>query len=51
MSDKDQQNPGTDLDPDEGADAFETHEEAHEAKSGKAEERRDEDTITLDSPD
>lgn len=43
--------PGADLDPDEGADAFETHEEARDAKAGKEEQQRDEDQVSLDTPD
>lgn len=43
--------PGSDLDVDEGADAFETHEEAKDAKSQREDVRDDEDIITLDSPD
>lgn len=43
--------PGQDLDPDEAADAFETPEQATEAKGGKDEQRRDEDIISLDDPD
>jgi len=43
--------PGADLDPDEAADAFETDEEAQETKTGKEDERQEEDIISLDSPD
>jgi len=43
--------PGEDLDPDEAADAFETPEQAADAKGGKDEQRRDEDIISLDGSD
>lgn len=42
---------GKDLDPEEGADALETREEALEVKQPVSEERQDEDVISLDSPD
>lgn len=42
---------GKDLDPEEGADALETREEALEVKKPVSEERQDEDVISLDSPD
>ena len=50
-SDEESNAPGSDLDIDEGADAFETHEEARDAKSQRDDVREDEDIITLDSPD
>lgn len=39
------------LDPDEGADAFETREDAQENEHRSDAERDDQDHISLDSPD
>lgn len=43
--------PGSDLDPEESADVFETREEARRIKQGRDDRRDDEDLISLDSPD
>lgn len=42
--------PGADLDPDEAADVLETREEAHRIKQTR-DDQRDEDIISLDTPD
>lgn len=48
---EDRSAPEYEVDPDEGADAFETREEAEDERRTKAPERQDDDITTLDTPD